>query len=93
MPSTSDLRPICLEYQVSPTNGTGASWSTLSSDQVWTTSDVDYSYKVEAKGLQPKTTYYYRFANCADESNVSPVGRFKTIPEEWDDQVEDVSFA
>ncbi|RSH92955.1 hypothetical protein EHS25_008403 [Saitozyma podzolica] len=93
VPSTLDPRPVCLEYQVSPTNGTGESWSTLASGQVWTTSDVDYSYKVEATGLQPKTTYYYRFANCADETNVSPVGRFKTIPEEWDDQVEDVSFA
>ena len=34
-----------------------------------------------------------RFVNCADKTNVSPVGRFKTIPEEDDDGVESVSFA
>jgi hypothetical protein len=32
----------------------------LASGQVWTTVDVDYSYKVEAGGLQPKQTYFYR---------------------------------
>ena len=91
VPGTSDPRPVCLEYQVSTTNG---SWNNpVTSNQVWTTTDVDYSYKVEAFGLQPQTTYYYRFANCADGTNVSPVGRFKTIPYDWDDTVDEVSFA
>ncbi|ODO01897.1 hypothetical protein L198_02626 [Cryptococcus wingfieldii CBS 7118] len=45
VPSTDDFRPVCLEYQVSNSN---SSWSELvTSDQVWTTQDVDYSYKVE----------------------------------------------
>jgi hypothetical protein len=34
-----------------------------------------------------------RFANCADKNNVSPVGRFKTIPYEDDADVDSVSFA
>lgn len=86
-----DSRPVCLEYQVSKTNG---SWSELvASNQVWTTADVDYSYKVEAGGLSPKETYYYRFVNCADKNNASPVGRFKTIPHEDDATVDSVSFA
>lgn len=89
---TSDTRPICLEYQVSAYNDTKA-WSTVSSGQVWTTTDVDYSYKVEATGLQPKEWYYYRFVNCADSGNVSPVGIFKTIPTEDDEDVDSVSFA
>ena len=56
---TSDTRPICLEYQVSTYNDS-SSWDTITSGQVWTTVDVDYSYKVEATGLQPKQWYYYR---------------------------------
>jgi len=91
VPAQNDPRPICLEYQVSTSN---SSWDNLvSSNQVWTTTDIDYSYKVEAGGLKPKSTYYYRFVNCADASNVSPVGRFKTIPKDTDDSFDKVSFA
>lgn len=90
IPSTNDSRPICLEYQISASN---TSWSTISSAQVWTTTDIDYSYKVEAGGLSPKKTYYYKFVNCADKGNASPVGRFKTIPVETDEEIDSVSFA
>ncbi|TYJ52803.1 hypothetical protein B9479_006566 [Cryptococcus floricola] len=91
VPSTDDSRPVCLEYQVSTSN---SSWSELvTSDQVWTTHDVDYSYKVEAVNLEPKQTYFYRFVNCADKDNVSPVGRFKTIPYQDDDDIDSLSFA
>ncbi|WWC58036.1 uncharacterized protein I303_100571 [Kwoniella dejecticola CBS 10117] len=89
--TSEDSRPVCLEYQVSKNND---SWSDLvASDQVWTTADVDYSYKVEAGGLEPKTTYYYRFVNCADKNNASPVGRFKTTPTEDDNEIDKLSFA
>ena len=37
----------------------------------------DYTVKVDAAGLQPGTTYYYRFS-C--EGVDSPVGRTKTLP-------------
>ncbi|WWC85721.1 uncharacterized protein L201_000587 [Kwoniella dendrophila CBS 6074] len=78
-------------YQVSQSN---TSWSNLvTSDQIWTTKDVDYSYKVEAKSLQTKQTYYYRFVNCANKDNISPTGRFKTTPVENDDDVDEISFA
>jgi alkaline phosphatase D len=101
----TDKRPVCLEYQVSASNDSFA--DLIASGQVWTTADVDYSYKVEPKGLTAKQTYYYRwveacglllcahvrFANCADKNNVSPVGRFKTIPYEDDADVDSVSFA
>lgn len=36
--------------------------------------------KVEAKNLQPFTTYYYQFTVC-DSTNTSPLGRTKTTPE------------
>ncbi|WVR09810.1 hypothetical protein IAU60_006886 [Kwoniella sp. DSM 27419] len=64
VPSTADPRPVCLEYQVSAANDSFS--SLVASEQVWTTSDVDYSYKVEAGGLQPKTTYYYRVYSCSN---------------------------
>ncbi|WWD05918.1 hypothetical protein V865_004003 [Kwoniella europaea PYCC6329] len=93
VPTTNDSRPICLEYQVSQSNDSWSEGDIITSDQVWTTPEVDYSYKVEAKGLQPKSTYYYRFANCADKDNVSPVGRFLTTPVEDDDEIDKLSFA
>nr|XP_019045910.1 hypothetical protein I302_06301 [Kwoniella bestiolae CBS 10118]OCF24840.1 hypothetical protein I302_06301 [Kwoniella bestiolae CBS 10118] len=90
LPSTEDPRPVCLEYQVSKNPD---DWSNIvASDQVWTTQDVDYSYKVEPTGLERKTTYYYRFVNCAHESNVSPVGKFKITPEEDDDEIDKLAL-
>lgn len=42
----------------------------------------DFTVKVDVTGLQPDTTYYYRFRH-GDESgeSVSPVGIFKTAPD------------
>jgi alkaline phosphatase D len=47
-----------------------------------TASDDDFTVKIEATGLQPDTTYYYRFRH-GDEAggSVSPVGTFKTAPD------------
>ncbi|KAI4185536.1 MAG: hypothetical protein LQ346_005874 [Caloplaca aetnensis] len=73
-PSTS---PVCLTYKV----GTDKSFaSTADSGTVYTSSDTDYTVKVEALGLSPYTQYYYQFSVC-DSSNVtSPIGRTKTTP-------------
>ncbi|MFS1524974.1 alkaline phosphatase D family protein [Microbulbifer sp. 2304DJ12-6] len=39
--------------------------------------EADYTIKVDASGLQPGTTYYYRFySNSMD----SPIGRTRTLP-------------
>lgn len=35
--------------------------------------------KVEAKNLEPFTTYFYQFAVC-NSTNTSPLGRTKTTP-------------
>jgi alkaline phosphatase D len=47
-----------------------------------TSSAGDFTIKVEATGLQPDTTYYYRFRH-GDEAggSVSQVGTFKTAPD------------
>ncbi|OQU97431.1 hypothetical protein CLAIMM_03362 isoform 2 [Cladophialophora immunda] len=52
-----------------------------------TSSDVDYTVKVEATGLQPFTTYFYQFWVC-DSQNQSPIGRTKTSPAAHDDVTE-----
>jgi len=44
---------------------------------VTTNADVDYTVKVDASGLKPGTTYYYRFHALGYDS---PVGRSKTAP-------------
>jgi len=39
--------------------------------------DRDFTLKIDAGGLQPATTYYYRFT---DGTQISPIGRTKTAP-------------
>ncbi|KAI0392397.1 alkaline phosphatase-like protein [Xylariaceae sp. FL0594] len=71
----ADPKPICVDWSVFPFNGSVA----VSSGKAYTTSDIDYTVKVEATGLKPFTTYNYQFTIC--NSNVkSPVGRTKTAP-------------
>ena len=49
----------------------------VTSGSATTTSARDFTVKVDAAGLQPNTTYYYRFAT---DGTSSPVGRTKTLP-------------
>jgi alkaline phosphatase D len=44
---------------------------------VETGADRDFTVKIDATGLDPHTTYYYRFA-CEEET--SPIGRTRTAP-------------
>lgn len=72
-------RPICIDWTVS---GDGQfSGAPVASGRGYTTSDIDYTFKTEATGLQPFTTYFYQFTVC-DTNITSPVGRTKTIPAE-----------
>ncbi|RMZ91095.1 hypothetical protein DV736_g1689, partial [Chaetothyriales sp. CBS 134916] len=50
---------------------------------VFTSSDVDYTVKVEADCLEPFTTYYYQFTIRAS-NKTSIVGRTKTTPKPTD---------
>jgi alkaline phosphatase D len=80
--------PVCVEYKVS----TDAELTDVcDSGTVYTSSDVDYTVKVEAKNLKPFTQYYYQFNVCGSE-NKSPLGRTKTTPNA-DDDITKVSLA
>ena len=68
--------PVCLTYKVATDKAMSA---VVTKGTVYTTSDVDYTVKVEANNLSPWTWYYYQFSVC--NSNVSSVvGRTKTAP-------------
>ncbi|KAH4106581.1 hypothetical protein HBI70_154550 [Parastagonospora nodorum] len=81
--------PICLDWKMSSSQD--MSGPVVSSGRAYTTSDIDYTVKVEADGLSPFTTYFYQFTVC-DTNTTSPVGRTKTAPAENDD-VSSVSLA
>jgi alkaline phosphatase D len=44
----------------------------------FTSADVDYTVKVDVEGLQPGTTYYYRFATI---NATSATGKTRTLPQ------------
>ncbi|KAF2267353.1 hypothetical protein CC78DRAFT_457557 [Lojkania enalia] len=68
--------PVCVDYQI----GIDRDFSSIvDKGTAYTTSDIDYTVKVEAKNLQPFTTYYYQFMVC-NSDNKSPLGRTKTSP-------------
>ncbi len=79
-----NVSTVCLKYETSTSKTDWSKKSVVDSGEVKTTRDVDYSVKLETKKLKPYTKYYYRFSSCADSSNVSPVGSFKTVPKEGD---------
>ncbi|KAL1872435.1 hypothetical protein Daus18300_004406 [Diaporthe australafricana] len=94
----ADANPICVEWtvwhQISG-NGTNTNDTyvgpTVSSGTAFTTSDIDFTVKVEADGLQPWTTYNYQFSVCGSD-NSSPIGRTKTSPAS-DADVDEVKLA
>ncbi|KEF56307.1 alkaline phosphatase [Exophiala aquamarina CBS 119918] len=73
--------PVCLNWKIASDQGLTA---VVDSGRVHTSSDVDYTVKVEATKLKPFTQYWYQFSVC--NSNVSSlVGRTKTTPAPTDD--------
>ncbi|KAG5928399.1 hypothetical protein E4U42_000695 [Claviceps africana] len=95
----ADPHPICVEWKVfqgheSPeshdADGT-APPRPVTSGRAYTTSDIDYTVKVEAKGLRPLTKYSYQFNVCGSGVK-SPVGRTMTAPAK-DDDVSKLTFA
>lgn len=80
--------PICVEYRVATDKNLS---SIVDQGTAYTTSDIEYTLKVEAKNLHPFTTYYYQFYVCGT-STKSPIGRTKTSPGP-DDDVENIGLA
>ena len=64
----------------------------IKSDIAHTSKNVDFTVKVDVTGLEPNTTYYYRFKNIDDVNNASPIGRTRTIPNS-NSVVDSIKFA
>ncbi|KAI1203031.1 alkaline phosphatase-like protein [Nemania serpens] len=73
----ADPSPICVNWAVFPEGRVRG--PTVASGKAYTTSDIDYTVKVEAAGLRPFTTYNYQFGICGSDAK-SPLGRTKTAP-------------
>ncbi|KAL3472259.1 PhoD-like phosphatase-domain-containing protein [Aspergillus californicus] len=72
----ASAHPICVDYRVFADEDAR---DVVDKGRVYTSSDVDYTVKVEATGLEAFTTYYYQFNICGSDV-VSPLGRTKTSP-------------
>lgn len=72
--------PVCVNWRVSADPDMVG---IVSSGQVYTSSDIDYTVKVEATGLEPFTQYYYQFNVCGSD-NYSMIGKTKTTPRPGD---------
>ena len=73
--------PVCLNWKITSDETLN---DVADSGTVYTSSDIDYTVKVEATNLKPFTQYWYQFRIC--ESNVSSiVGKTKTTPAADDD--------
>ncbi|KIW55151.1 hypothetical protein PV05_07456 [Exophiala xenobiotica] len=68
--------PVCLNWKIASDNKLS---SVVDSGTVYTSSDVDYTVKVEATHLSPFTQYWYQFTVC-NSNQTSMVGRTKTTP-------------
>lgn len=90
----ADANPICVEWKVwelQKGNKGTAKGRVVSNGKAYTTSDIDFTVKVEAEGLKPWMVYNYQFNVCGS-NNTSPVGRTKTAPAENAD-VDEVKLA
>lgn len=81
--------PVCVEYRVSEKNDMKMA---VDKGEVWTSSDVDWTVKVDATGLKPFTYYYYQFASCRGKKK-SEIGRTKTLPRPTDKNVSEIKLA
>jgi len=77
----ASANPICVSYVVAKDQGLR---HVVDQGRAYTSSDIDYTIKVESKHLRPFTEYYYQFRVC-DSDVVSPLGRTKTAPRANDD--------
>ncbi|KAL2837106.1 PhoD-like phosphatase-domain-containing protein [Aspergillus pseudoustus] len=84
----ASAHPICVEYYVFCDQ---QQKKVVDKGRAYTTSDVDYTVKVMAKGLKPFTTYWYQFNICGNDKK-SPLGRTKTAPAPRD-AVDEVKLA
>lgn len=87
-PTQVSTAPVCVEFKVSEAEDLSEA---ACSGRAYTSSDIDYTVKVEAGGLKPFTRYYYQFNVCGSD-NKSQLGRTKTAPAK-DDHTTEVGLA
>ena len=73
-PSDGASAPVTVEWAVALD---AALTDVVASGSSTTDAEVDFTVKVDASGLSPGTTYYYRFRVGAEDS---PIGRTRTLP-------------
>ena len=73
--------PVVVEYRIA---SDPAMQRVVRSGSVTTSAARDYTVKVEVDGLQPGTTYYYRFSALGNDS---PIGRTRTLTDGPTDRV------
>nr|POE86551.1 alkaline phosphatase d [Quercus suber] len=74
---TVSTAPVCVEFKVARTSDFA---HVESCGKAYTSSDIDYTVKVEASNLTAFTRYYYQFNICGSDKK-SPLGRTKTTPD------------
>ncbi|KAI9845499.1 MAG: hypothetical protein M1837_004838 [Sclerophora amabilis] len=74
--------PVCVNFNIATDEALN---DVADSGTAYTSSDIDFTVKVEASKLKPFTTYYYQF-NVCNSDRKSPLGRTKTSPAK-DDKV------
>ncbi|QIW96740.1 hypothetical protein AMS68_002258 [Peltaster fructicola] len=80
-PAQISTAPVCVDYKVAED---AELRDVVTSGRAFTSSDIDYTVKVEAKDLKPFTRYYYQFNVCGTDKK-STLGRTKTAPRVNDD--------
>lgn len=80
--------PVCVDYEVSTSSDLS---EPVSQGRAYTSSDIDYTIKIDVGGLEAFTEYFYQFSVCNSEVR-SPVGRTKTTPR-TDDDVTEIGIA
>ncbi|QRV91470.1 alkaline phosphatase [Ceratobasidium sp. AG-Ba] len=69
--------PVCVRYQVYDSQQLKG--KVIAKGSAFTSWDVDFTVKVEVKGLKADTWYWYTFNDCTNPSTVSPTGRTRTL--------------
>jgi alkaline phosphatase D len=69
--------PACVSFKIA--TSASLSGKPVDTGTAFTSYDVDWTAKLEAKGLKPDTKYFFQFADCANPFTVSPIGSTRTL--------------
>lgn len=71
--------PVCVSFGIF--DNAQLTGKPLDSGEGYTTYDVDFTVKFDAKNLQPDSKYWYQFADCTNATSTSPIGATRTLPD------------